>query len=74
MICWSGLLPKQIIRDGENGFLVPINDIKAMGEKLTDLMESPSKIEEFGKKNVLTVQKYEEENVAEQWKVIIEGL
>ena len=45
-----------------------------MGEKLTDLMESPSKIEEFGKKNVLTVQKYEEENVAEQWKVIIEGL
>jgi GalNAc-alpha-(1->4)-GalNAc-alpha-(1->3)-diNAcBac-PP-undecaprenol alpha-1,4-N-acetyl-D-galactosaminyltransferase len=66
--------PAELIKDGENGFLVPMNDIKTMGEKLTNLMENPSKLEEFGKKSILAVQQYDEESVAKQWKAIVERL
>ena len=66
--------PADLIKDGENGFLVPMNDVKAMNEKLANLMENPPKLEEFGKKSILTVQQYEEECVAIQWKAIVERL
>ena len=66
--------PAELIKDGENGFLVPMNDIKAMGEKLTILMEKPSKIEEFGKKSVLAVLQYEEYNVISKWENIMKRL
>lgn len=66
--------PSELIKDGENGYLIPMNDVKEMSKKLTDLMENHSKIEDFGKKSVLAVQQYEEENVVSQWKSIIECL
>ena len=33
---------RAIIRDGENGFLVPLNDAEAMAERVEALMDSPS--------------------------------
>lgn len=66
--------PAELIKDGENGFLVPMNNIKAMSEKLTILMDKPSKIEAFGKKSVLTVLQYEEYNVISKWENIMKRL
>src|SRR5690606_24551320 len=70
--CATG--PAELIKNGENGFLVPMNDVKTMSEKLTILMENSSKLEEFGEKGMLAVQQYKEENVAKQWKAIVERL
>lgn len=66
--------PAELIQDGQNGFLVPINDIKEMSFKLGSLMANPAKIKGFGEKGVLSVQQYEEKNVIKQWNKIINTL
>lgn len=45
--------PKDIITDGENGFLVHVDDIEAMAEKLEYLISNPSKRQEIGEKAYL---------------------
>ncbi|MCM4167341.1 GalNAc-alpha-(1-_4)-GalNAc-alpha-(1-_3)-diNAcBac-PP-undecaprenol alpha-1,4-N-acetyl-D-galactosaminyltransferase [Arenibacter antarcticus] len=66
--------PGELIKDGENGYLVPINNPDQMSNKLNSLMLNPSKIESFGEKSIITVQQFEEENVIGQWKYIINSL
>lgn len=45
--CKTG--PKDIIRDGENGFLVPMNDRKMMAEKMCWLASHPEAAEQMGR-------------------------
>lgn len=66
--------PAELIKDGENGYLIPINDIDAMRNKLSYLMENQSKIDEFGRKSMLAVQQYEEDHVMAKWNDIIKKL
>lgn len=66
--------PSELINSGENGYLVPVNDIDEMRDKLTSLMNNQTIIKQFGKKSMITVQKYEEENVISQWKSVINPL
>jgi GalNAc-alpha-(1->4)-GalNAc-alpha-(1->3)-diNAcBac-PP-undecaprenol alpha-1,4-N-acetyl-D-galactosaminyltransferase len=69
MDCPTG--PAELIEDGQNGFLVPINDINKMSFKLSSLMIDPSKIEMFGKRSVISARKFEEKYVIEQWTKIL---
>ena len=64
----------ELIKNGENGYLVPVGDIDEMRDKLSSLMKEQSKIKQFGEKSIITVQRYEEEKVVEQWKEVINGL
>lgn len=41
---------KEIIEDGENGFLVPPRDVKAMAEKVIFLLKNKEKAEKIGKR------------------------
>ncbi len=66
--------PSELIVDGENGYLVPVNETNEMATKLNLLMKNNSKIVSFGKKSVSTVQRYEEENVVKKWTKIINNL
>tara|TARA_R110000744_G_scaffold189596_8_gene308695 strand:- start:33 stop:1130 length:1098 start_codon:yes stop_codon:yes gene_type:complete len=66
--------PSELIKNGENGYLVPVGDIDEMRDKLSSLMKEQSKIKQFGEKSIITVQRYEEEKVVEQWKEVINGL
>ena len=66
--------PSELIKDTENGYLVPVNDFNEMGSKLTTLMSAPSLIEVFGKRSVLAVKQYEEKNVVKQWTKILNDL
>lgn len=34
--------PKDIIKSGENGFLVPVGDVEGIAKKISDLLENPS--------------------------------
>lgn len=63
--------PSELIKDGENGYLVPVNDINEMSLKLKNLMKSDPTIIRFGKKSVVTVHSFEEQYVVQKWKNII---
>ena len=64
--------PSELIEDGKNGYLVPMNDEKAMAEKLILLMNDENKRKSFGEKAITTTEKFEVKNVVKQWKKIID--
>ena len=41
-----------LIKNGENGILVPVDDEKAMADALEDLMTDPDKCEKLGKEAI----------------------
>lgn len=43
---------RETVKDGENGFLVPVKDAKALSDKMLWFVEHPEKIEEMGKKSL----------------------
>ena len=44
--------PRDLIRNGENGILVPADDEKAMADALEDLMTDPDRCEKLGKEAI----------------------
>lgn len=43
---------RETVKDGENGFLVPVKDAKALSDKMLWFVEHPEKIEKMGKKSL----------------------
>jgi len=67
--------PAEVIEDNENGFLIEVNDQKALENKLNQLMTNKMLRNTFGKKAYETVKAFETKSVAEKWhKIIIESL
>ena len=55
---------RETVKDGENGFLVPVKDAKALSEKMIWFVEHPEKIEEMGKKSLeYCMEKFEDGKV-----------
>ena len=44
--------PSELIENGKNGYLVPMNDENAMAEKLNILMHDDNKLKSFGAKAI----------------------
>lgn len=63
--------PSEIINEGKNGFLIPVNDQKALESKLSLLMRSESLRKDLGENGLLSISKYETDNVISQWNDII---
>lgn len=63
--------PSELIEDGKNGYLVPMNDDEAFAEKLTVLMNDSEESEAFGKLAKKAVEKLEVNTVAEKWNQLI---
>ena len=59
--------PSELIYDGENGFLINVNDTKALTDKLNILMEDSELRISFGQKAQSTVSKFNAENIAQEW-------
>jgi len=58
---------KEIIKDGENGFLVPIGDIHALAKKILLLLNNPEKAKEMGEKGQQMVkEKFDQQKIIEQ--------
>ncbi|WP_035649062.1 glycosyltransferase family 4 protein [Flavobacterium sp. ASV13] len=66
--------PKTIIKNGENGFLIPVNDFKMYAEKLSFLIENEEVRLEFGRNTKLTSENYSVEKIMANWKVFFEEL
>jgi glycosyltransferase involved in cell wall biosynthesis len=66
--------PREIIVDGENGFLIPYDDDSLFIEKLTYLMEHPEERERMGKAAKKTAAKYDKTQIMNQWKELLTKL
>ena len=62
--------PSLLVHDGEDGYLVPPNDIQALSEKLLDLINDESKRTRFGKKAFENAKRFSVEAISEKWKVL----
>ena len=63
--------PSELIDDGENGFLINVNDTSALTKKLNILMESEELRISFGQKAQKKVSTFNAENIAQEWTNII---
>ena len=63
--------PRELIRDGENGFLVPVDDVGAMAEKLLTLMEDPALAERMGREAGRVQEHFAPERVNAGWEAYL---
>lgn len=66
--------PKDIIKDGENGFLVKFGNIDKMAEKINYLIENEDKRIEMGEKSKELSYNYSKDKIMIYWKELFESL
>jgi GalNAc-alpha-(1->4)-GalNAc-alpha-(1->3)-diNAcBac-PP-undecaprenol alpha-1,4-N-acetyl-D-galactosaminyltransferase len=63
--------PSDLISDGENGFLIPVNDQEKLTNKLTRLINDENLQIKFSKNAKHTTEDYMSEKVVAQWEALI---
>ncbi len=66
--------PGELIEDGVNGFLVPVDDDKALGEKLDILMGDEALREQMGKEALKVREKLAPEKVLLEWEDYLDSV
>lgn len=66
--------PKDIVTDGEDGFLCKFGNIDEMTDKIIYLIENEEKRKEFGKKARENSLRFSEEIIMKQWKELFKNL
>lgn len=61
-MCVAGL---ELIKEGENGYIVPVNDWRLIKQHIESLIENPSKRKEIGQRNLIKIRSYSYEKMAE---------
>lgn len=64
--------PRTVIRDGENGLLVPVDDIDALEQALRRILENPQLEEMFGRNASKLGMELAPEKVNQMWREYIE--
>ncbi len=66
--------PADIIKDGENGFLIEKSNLKAFADKIVYLIEHEDVRKRMGEKARESVKRYLPKNIMPQWKSLFESL
>lgn len=66
--------PREIIRDGENGFLIPMYDKEEMANRICMLIENPIIRQEFSQKSILDIDKFEKNSILRKWTELLENI
>ncbi|WKX76460.1 glycosyltransferase family 4 protein [Zobellia laminariae] len=66
--------PSEMIRNGENGYLVPIDDISLMAKKIKLLTNNESLRMDLGKQAKFSVLPYSSNKIVEKWRETLENL
>lgn len=66
--------PSKLIRNGENGFLIPINDQGKLENCLTKLISDKNLQHTFGENAIVTTKQFEVDTVILQWDSLIKHL
>ncbi len=64
--------PRTVIRDGENGFLVPVGDADALADRICLLIEDKDMAKRFGIEAAKVYDIANSETIFEQWKEFLE--
>lgn len=63
--------PKDIVKDGFDGFLVPEGDVKGLAEKMSRLMSDDTLLKQMGKAAKESSKRFEEQAIMERWENIL---
>ena len=66
--------PSSLVDDGQNGFLVPNNDIKQLAAKINIMIENTDIRHEFSNAALKKSKAFAVENIMNQWKSLFENL
>lgn len=66
--------PRDIIKDGVNGYLIPPGDVDVMAERLSMLMESGELRTNFSAASEIGMENFEWKRVLGQWETLVESL
>ena len=66
--------PADIIKDGENGFLIPPNDIESFSDKLLRLMNDEELREKYGQKAFENSLSFSTNEIAKKWFEVLDGV
>lgn len=66
--------PKEIIRDGVNGYLVSPYDCEEMAEKIGKLAKEETLRRQFAEKTALEIEKFELKTVINSWNEVLKSL
>ena len=64
--------PRELIRNGENGYLVPVNNPEALALKMIELSNRPAEM--FAQQNSNMIDEYSAENITNKWITFIMSL
>lgn len=59
--------PRDIITEGEDGFLVPVGDVKSLADRMTRLMADQELRKRMGRMSKINSTRFSEEKVMTQW-------
>ena len=65
---------KEIIQNGENGYLVANRNLNEMAEKIINLIEDENLRNSLGNQGRILSEKYKKENVANNWYELIDNI
>ena len=68
--CKTG--PSELIVDGENGFLIPMNNTEMMAEKIKLLIDNKKIAQRMSEKWNLEIERYYKSNVIKKWERLFE--
>ena len=66
--------PKEIVKDGYNGFLVEAENVQMLAEKILTLVIDDKLREQMSKNAFEESKKYKIDNIINQWEKLIESL
>lgn len=66
--------PRELVINGENGYLVPYPDVEAMADKVIAVMQNKRLQQTLSEQAVITATRYSEATVAERWKTLFYDL
>ncbi|MBE5842624.1 MAG: glycosyltransferase family 4 protein [Butyrivibrio sp.] len=66
--------PAMVIRDGENGFLIPVGDSDAMADRICRLIEDKELADRFGREASKVSEIANVKAIFEQWRDYLEGI
>jgi glycosyltransferase involved in cell wall biosynthesis len=66
--------PREIIKDGEDGFLVDNGNIKALADKINFLIENEAIRKKIGQKARINVERFKIETIMAQWNALFNSL
>ena len=66
--------PKDIIKNNEDGFLIPFGNVEQMAKKIEELIINKEKRKFFGKNARKNIERFSQDKIMEKWKNLFENL